>query len=92
MKKGRKRFGEPLSCADRNEVKKVNVMGGTVIETESERLRREGISQGEAKMLIKMGKKDGLDDETILKRMQEWIGLSLEQAAAYLERYGKQPV
>lgn len=92
MKKGRKRFGEPLSCADRNEVKKVNVMGGTVIETESERLRREGISQGEAKMLIKMGKKDGLDDETILKRMQEWIGLSLEQAAAYLERYGKPPV
>lgn len=92
MKKGRKRFGEPLFCADRNEVKKVNVMGGTVIETESERLRREGISQGEAKMLIKMGKKDGLDDETILKRMQEWIGLSLEQTAAYLERYGKQPV
>lgn len=61
MKKGRKRSGEPLSSADRNEVKKVNVMGGTVIETESERLRREGIcegiSQGEAKMLIKMGKK-----------------------------------
>lgn len=92
MKKGRKRFGEPLSCADRNEVKKVNVMGGTAIETESERLRREGISQGEAKMLIKMGKKDGLDDETILKRMQEWIDLSLEQATAYLEQYGKQPV
>ena len=71
-------------------------MGGTVIETESERLRREGISQGisqgEAKMLIKMGKKDGLDDETILKRMQEWIGLSLEQAIAYLEQYGKQSV
>lgn len=48
-------------------------MGGTVIETESERLRREGISQGisqgEAKMLIKMGKKDGLNDATILKRM-----------------------
>lgn len=43
-------------------------------------------------MLIKMGKKDGLDDETILKRMQEWIGLSLEQATAYLEQYGKQPV
>lgn len=71
-------------------------MGGTVIETESERLRRErisqGISQGEAKMLIKMGKKDGLNDATILKRMQEWIGFSLEQATAYLEQYGKQPV
>lgn len=42
MKKGHKRFSEPLLCADRNGVEKVNVMGGTVIETESERLRREG--------------------------------------------------
>ncbi len=78
----------------------VNVMGGTVIETESERLRREGmsqgislgISQGEAKMLIRIGKQEGLDDAAILKRMQEWIGLSLEQAAAYLEQYGGQPM
>ena len=96
MKKGRKRFSEPLTCADRNGVKKVNVMGGTVIETESERLRREGInqgiSQGKAQLLIEMGQKEGLDDATILKRMQEWIGLSLEQAAAYLEQHGKQPV
>ena len=71
-------------------------MGGTVIETESERLRREGISQGinqgKAQLLIEMGQKEGIDDETILKRMQEWIGLSLEQAAVYLEQYGKQPV
>lgn len=85
-----------ITNGNKNEERLVNVMGGTVIETESERLRREGISQGisqgEAKMLIKMGKKDGLDDETILKRMQEWIGLPLEQAAAYLEQYGKQPV
>ena len=81
-----------MLCIGQNWVNKVNVMGGTVIETELERLCRKGISQGEAKMLIKMGKKDGLDDETILKRMQEWIGLSLEQAAAYLEQYGKHPV
>lgn len=85
-----------ITNGNKNEERLVSVMGGTVIETESERLRREGISQGisqgEAKMLIKMGKKDGLDDETILKRMQEWIGLSLEQAAAYLEQYGKQSV
>ena len=85
-----------ITNGNKNEERLVNVMGGTVIETESERLRREGISQGisqgEAKMLIKMGKKDGLDDETILKRMQEWIGLSLEQATVYLEQYGKRPV
>ncbi len=64
MKKGRKRFSEPLTCADRNGVKKVNVMGGTVIETESERLRREGInqgiSQGKAQLLIEMGQKRDL--------------------------------
>ena len=70
----------------------LNVMGGTVIETESERLRREGINQGKAQLLIEMGQKEGLDDTMILKRMQEWIGLSLEQAAAYLEQYGKQLV
>ena len=64
MKKGRKRFSEPLTCANRNGVKKVNVMGGTVIETESERLRREGInqgiSQGKAQLLIEMGQKRDL--------------------------------
>ena len=89
-----------ITNGNKNEERLVNVMGGTVIETESERLRREGINQGisqginqgKAQLLIEMGQKEGLDDETILKRMQEWIGLSFEQAAAYLEQYGKQPV
>ena len=81
-----------ITDGNKNEERLVSVMGGTVIETESERLRREGISQGKAQMLIEIGQKEGLDDATILKRMQEWIGLSLEQAAAYLEQYAKQPV
>lgn len=85
MKKGRKRFSEPLLCADRNGVKKVNVMGGTVIETESERL----IRRGKAEEIIEMGEEFGLDDAAILKRMQDKIGLSLEQASAYLKQYGK---
>jgi hypothetical protein len=34
-------------------------------------------------MLIEMGQEYGLDDAAILKKMQEQIGLSLEQAAAY---------
>lgn len=71
-------------------------MGGTVIETESERLRREGMSQGirqgirqgKAELLIEMGKEEGLDDATLLKKMQDKIGLSLEQAVAYLKQYG----
>lgn len=97
MKKGRKRFGEPLLCADRNGVQKVAIMGGTVIETESERLINlgrsqgisQGISQGEAKMLIEMGQEYGLDDSEILKKLQEKIGFTFEQASAYLIEYGK---
>ena len=65
-----------------------DIMGGTVLETKSEKL----IRQGEAKMLIEMGQEYGLDDAAILKRMQDKIGLSLEKATAYLEKYGKQPV
>ena len=67
-------------------------MGGTVIETESERLLRVGASQGAARMIVELGQEDGLDDEIIIKRMQEKIGVSLEQAMAYLKQYGKQLV
>ena len=63
-------------------------MGGTVIETESERLRKEG----RAEEIIEMGQEFGLDDADILKRLQEKIGLTIEAAVAYLEQYGKQPV
>ncbi len=72
-----------------NEERLVNIMGGTVIETESERLRREGMYQGKAQLLIEMGREEGLDDAAILKRMQEKIGLSLETATTYLAQYGK---
>jgi len=65
---------------------KMKLMGGTVIETESEKLMR----MEAAKMIVELGQEDGLDDELIIKRMQEKIGLSLEQALAYLKQYGKQ--
>ena len=77
-----------ITNGNKNEERLVNIMGGTVIETESERL----ISQGKAHLLIELGQEEGLDDATLLKRMQERIGLSLEQASAYLKRYGKQTV
>ena len=68
-------------------------MGGTVIETESEKLirkgRTEGKMEGRAEEIIEMGKEFGLDDSAILKRLQEKIGLSLETATTYLNRYGK---
>lgn len=76
-------------------------MGGTVIETESEKLIQKGIQQGmqqgiqqgiyqgRVQMIIEMGQDVGLDDEAILKRLQDKAGLSQEQAASYLEKYGK---
>jgi hypothetical protein len=60
-------------------------MGGTVIETESEKL----IRKGEAKEIIEMGQEFGLDDAAILERLQKKIGLSLDTATAYLQKYGK---
>ncbi|MEY8431505.1 hypothetical protein AALC75_13430 [Lachnospiraceae bacterium 48-42] len=77
-----------ITNGNKNEERLVNIMGGTVIETESERL----IRQGKAQLLIELGQEEGIDDAALLKRIQERIGVSLEQAAAYLERYGKQPV
>ena len=47
---------------------------------------------GQAKMLIEIGREDGLEDATILKRIQEKIGLSLEEALDCMKQYGKQPV
>ena len=60
-------------------------MGGTVIETESEKI----IRNTKAQTIIEMGQEVGLDDEAILKNLQEKVGLSLEKATAYLEQYGK---
>ncbi len=77
-----------ITNGNKNEERLVNIMGGTVIETESEKLMR----MGAAKMIVELGQEDGLDDELIIKRMQEKIGLSLEQAMAYLKQYGKQLV
>ena len=93
-----------ITNGNENEERLVNIMGGTVIETESERLIRKGIeagkaegieagkAEGKAEEIVEMGQEFGLDDAAILKRLQEKIGLSLEKAAAYLEQYGKQLV
>lgn len=77
-----------IANGNRNEERLVNIMGGTILETESERL----IKQGNAQAIIEMGQEFGLDDSAILKRLQEKIGVPLERAKAYLEEYGKQLV
>jgi len=83
-----------ITNGNKNEERLVNIMGGTVIETESEKLIRlgmqQGIYQGRAQMIIEMGQDDGLDDVAILERLQKKVGFSREQAAAYLKKYGEQ--
>ncbi len=65
--------------------KLVNIMGGTVIETESDKIKIQTI--------IELGQEVGLDDAEILKKLQEKIiGLPLTRAKAYIEQYGKRLV
>ncbi|MDE7187042.1 MAG: hypothetical protein K2O13_05995 [Lachnospiraceae bacterium] len=82
-----------ITNGNRNEERLVKVMGGTIIETESEKWMRQGIQQGmqqgQAKMIIELGQEDGLDEPAILKRMQEKIGFSMEEALDCMKRYGK---
>lgn len=81
-----------ITNGNKDEERLVKVMGGTIIETESERLIRLGMQQGQAKTIIEMGQEYGLDDTAILKRIQEKIGLSMEEALACIRQYGTQTV
>ena len=57
-------------------------MGGTVIETESDKIK--------IQLIIELGKEAGFDDDAILKRLQEKIiALPLSRAKAYLAEYEK---
>ena len=75
-----------ITDGNKNEKRLVSIMGGTIIETELERL----IKRGEAKVMIEMGQEFGLDDSEILTWLQDKLGLSLERAESYLKMYGKQ--
>ncbi len=96
-----------IADGNKSEERLVKVMGGSVIETEAERLLQQGIQQGmrqgmrqgmhegmiqgQAKMIIEMGQEDGLEDAIIIKRLQEKVGLSLKEAQECMEKYGRQP-
>ncbi len=81
-----------IANGNKSEERLVDIMGGTIIETESERLIRQGMRQGQAKMIIEIGQEDGLDEVTILRRLQDKIGMSMEEADDCMKKYGKQPV
>lgn len=58
-------------------------MGGTVIETESDKIK--------IKLIIELGQEDGLDNGAIIRRLQQKIvDLPLNRAEAYLAEYGRQ--
>ena len=60
----------------------VNIIGRTVIETESDKIK--------IRTIIELGQEVGLEDSKILKKLQEKIiGLPLTRAKAYLEQYRK---
>ena len=69
-------------------------MSGSIIETQTEKWIRQGLEQGmrqgEAKMIVELGREDGLTDEVILNRLQKKIGVSYEEAETYLTEYSKQ--
>ena len=74
-----------ITNGNKNEERLVSIMGGTVIETESDKIK--------IQLIVELGQEDGLDDAAILKRMQEKIiGLPAKRAEAYLEKYRKQSV
>ena len=77
-----------ITNGNKNEERLVNIMGGVIIETESEKL----LKQGKVQMIIELGQEDGLSDEVILNRLQKKIGISPERAKEYLYKYGKQLV
>ena len=58
------------------------------------RIKRDGkrLSKSEEHLIVELGQEDGLDDRAILKRLQEKIGLSEEEAEIYFKKYGKQLV
>jgi hypothetical protein len=60
-------------------------MGGTIIETESEKWMRKGAAQ----VIVEMGQEAGWDDAEILERLQKKLNVSLEKATDYLNQYGK---
>ncbi len=83
-----------ITNGNENEERLVKIMGGTVIETESEKLIqrgvKQGIRQGKVQTIIELGKEDGLEDTAILARLQNKAGVTLEQAMSYLRKYGEQ--
>jgi hypothetical protein len=80
---------EHITNGNQNEKRMVEIMGGTILETESERLLREGREQGSAREIIEIGQEIGWDKSEILERIQEKAGVTLDKAKEYFVKYAK---
>jgi hypothetical protein len=78
-----------ITDGNQNERRLVSIMGGVVLETESERLIRIGKEEGKAEGIIELGQELGLTDAAILERLQKKLDVSFETAVDYLKQYGK---
>jgi hypothetical protein len=74
-----------ITDGNQNERRLVSIMGGVVLETESERLLRIGKAEG----IIELGQELGWTDAAILERLQKKLDVSHEIAVDYLKQYGK---
>ena len=64
-----------------------DIMGGKVLELESERLKAEGLQEGMIAGAIKTCKKFKLNQEAAVKNIMEEFSLSKEDASNYVKKY-----
>ena len=64
------------------------IMGGEVLELESERLKAEGLQEGMIAGAIKTCKKFKLDQEAAIENVMEEFSLSKEDAINYVKNIG----
>jgi 5S rRNA maturation endonuclease (ribonuclease M5) len=79
-----------ITNGNKNEERLVNIMGGTVIETESEKLIRKGEEIGEvrgAKATISILLDLDYSSDKIVETMQNKMGITKAQAEEYMKRY-----
>jgi hypothetical protein len=87
-----------ITNGNKNEERLVNIMGGTVIETESERLIRKGEEIGEvrgetrgeargAKATISILLDLNYSSEKIVETIQNKMGITKAQAEEYMKKY-----
>lgn len=64
----------------------------TLFEEIAKENRSKGRAEGKSEGIIETGLDLGLSEKDILTRLQDKLDISLEQAQAYLNQFGKQPV